>query len=545
MARPLHRPMAWAAVWSRLAGLVLAAWLALLPWGAIGQIPGTRPAPSQPAEAQQARDPLGRETPRGSFTRFSSAANSGNFGLGARYLQLSAAQRDKGELLARQLGELTDRYFLVPLSTISDRPEGRINDGLPIDRDRVGPMRIGGDEFYLELVRVQDPEGRLVWLVSSQTLARVPQLHADMDRSWAERVLPDALSHTVVLGAPLPQLVIWAASLALPLLVVPALLWALRALTRGLARKRSPLWAQWYVAARWPLAVVLVLLLHTAALPAFGSSLAFRVIYVRVIAALLVAALAWTLHRSARVLFERASARLLQEGRSGPRSLLLLGERLFMALLLVAAVLGMLAVAGVQVTAALAGLGIAGIAVALGAQKTVENILGGLMLLADQAIAVGDTCRIGAHMGVVEDITLRSVRIRTFEQTLLSIPAGVLAQDTLENFASRGKILLQTSVRLAYGPTEHELRTLLEELRGLLAGHPRIDPTGARVRLAGFGVQGIEVELFAYFQTADGLEFLALREELLLQVMRVVQARGAVFAPAWTVPGAAAAGATG
>ena len=129
---------------------------------------------------------------------------------------------------------------------------------------------------------------------------------------------------------------------------------------------------------------------------------------------------------------------------------MLLGERLVQALVVVVAVIAVLTIAGVNTKTALAGLGIGGVALALGAQKTVENLLGGVFLLSDRALAVGDMCSISNRLGVVEDITLRSVRLRTLDRTLVSVPAGVLAQAGIENFASRDKILATTKLRLRY-----------------------------------------------------------------------------------------------
>jgi MscS family membrane protein len=184
----------------------------------------------------------------------------------------------------------------------------------------------------------------------------------------------------------------------------------------------------------------------------------------------------------------------------------------------------------VDPTTALAGVGIAGVAVALGAQKSVENLIGGVSLLTDHALAVGDYCRLSDREGWIEDITLRSVRLRTLEQTLLSVPAGQLAQASIENFASRSKILLQSVLRLRYGTTCAQLRATLDGIRRILAEHPSIDHESARVRLTAFGTQAIELELFAYVATPDYAAFMEIRENLLLQVANVVESSGSAFA---------------
>jgi MscS family membrane protein len=178
---------------------------------------------------------------------------------------------------------------------------------------------------------------------------------------------------------------------------------------------------------------------------------------------------------------------------------------------------------------ALAGLGIGGVALALGAQRTVENFLGGVFLLSDKAIAVGDFCNIADRRGWVEDITLRSVRLRTLEQTLVSIPAGTLAQAGIENFATREKILAQTTLRLRHGTSVDQLRRILHGIRNLLDEDRRLEP-GSRIRLMDFGQTAIELELFAYVLTADFPEFLSVREELLLKIAAIVEAAGSGFA---------------
>jgi len=190
----------------------------------------------------------------------------------------------------------------------------------------------------------------------------------------------------------------------------------------------------------------------------------------------------------------------------------------------------LLALSGVDPGTALAGVGIAGVAVALGAQKSVENLLGAVFLLTDRVLAIGDFCCVSDRVGWIEDITLRSVRLRTLDQTLLSVPASLLSQVSVENYTTRGKILLQTVLRLRYGTTSEQLHVVLEDVRQLLAQHPSIEKDGARARLTSFGAQAIEIELFAYVMTADYAAFLEIRESLLLHVAHIVESSGSAFA---------------
>src|SRR5262249_42187320 len=160
-----------------------------------------------------------------------------------------------------------------------------------------------------------------------------------------------------------------------------------------------------------------------------------------------------------------------------------------------------LTVAGVDTRTALTGLGIGGIAVAFGAQKTIENLLGGIMLISDKAIAVGDFCSISGRMGTIEDITLRSIRMRTLEQTLLLIPAGSLSQDNIENFRSRTKMLMTVMIRLQYTATQAQIAAVREGIWKLISEDVRVEGSSARVNITDFGQWAIELQIWAYVLT--------------------------------------------
>jgi MscS family membrane protein len=196
----------------------------------------------------------------------------------------------------------------------------------------------------------------------------------------------------------------------------------------------------------------------------------------------------------------------------------------------VVAIFAILTVLGVDTKTALAGVGIGGVAVALGAQKSIENILGGIFLLMDNALAVGDRCSISNRLGYIEDITLRSVKVRTDDQSLLSVPAGALAQSNIENFATRRKTLMQTTVRLRYGATAAQLRLVLSQIQELCANHRRVEQDTKRIRLVSFGERGMEIEMYLFVLTADTATFFEVRETLLLEVADIVEASGSGFA---------------
>jgi MscS family membrane protein len=213
-----------------------------------------------------------------------------------------------------------------------------------------------------------------------------------------------------------------------------------------------------------------------------------------------------------------------------------LGERILKVLIIIGAIISVLGLLGFNLTTALAGLGIGGIAIAFAAQKTLENLFGGVSILGDEVLRVGDTCQFGDRVGTVEDISLRSTRIRTTERTELSIPNGALATMNVENLTRRDKILFKTNLGLRSETSTDQLRFVLAEVRRMLYEHPKVETSSARIRLIGIGQSSLDLEAFAFILTQDFGEFAAIREDLLFRIMSIVDQSGSGFAfPSRTV----------
>jgi len=206
------------------------------------------------------------------------------------------------------------------------------------------------------------------------------------------------------------------------------------------------------------------------------------------------------------------------------------GQRILKVLVVIVAVLVMVSILGFDMTTAVAGLGIGSIAIAFAAQKTLENLFGGISIIGDQVIRVGEICRIGDKIGTVEDISLRSIRIRTLDRTELSVPNGQLANMNVENLSRSNNSLFRAKIGLRHDTSPDQLRSLLKEMPALLRRHPKVNPEVARVRFVGFGESSLDVEIHCHILTGDLDEFLAIREDLLLRIMDLVAGAGAGFA---------------
>jgi len=190
---------------------------------------------------------------------------------------------------------------------------------------------------------------------------------------------------------------------------------------------------------------------------------------------------------------------------------------------------------GFDVVPLLAGLGIGGLAVALAARPTLENLIGGLMLYAARPVRTGDFCRFGDEMGTVEHIGMQTTRIRTLERTVVSVPNAQFSQMQLDNYTTRDRRLFRTKLPLRYETTPEQMRYVLAKIRELLVAHPEVTPDPARARFVGLGAHSKDVEIFAYLYCRDINIFLAIREDILLRIEEILAEAGTGYAiPAQT-----------
>jgi MscS family membrane protein len=181
---------------------------------------------------------------------------------------------------------------------------------------------------------------------------------------------------------------------------------------------------------------------------------------------------------------------------------------------------------GFQVTSLLAGLGIGGIAVALAAQKTVENLIGSVTIGMDRPFRIGDTVQVDGVVGVVETVGLRSTRVRTLDRTLVTIPNGRLADMRIESYTARDRWRIVTSLGLRYGTTAAQVRQVVAGIEAALRDHPAASADAPLVRLAEFKDSSLSIEVQGWMQAENQLEYGRIRGELYLRFMEIVEAAG-------------------
>jgi MscS family membrane protein len=454
-----------------------------------------------------------------------------DFATAARYLQLPPGQDTNLAELGKEFQALHGR-FKGDLDLLSDDPNGTVEAGLPPGQVRAGVLEVGGATTDVILVRVDDPQFGKIWLISQETVAKVPELYAKMESegpTGAERIVPAPLRSRHLLGMSLAQWLGLLLSIPISWLLAWLLAFLLSAPRRVWYKLRKlPSSTFWDSPLGTPLKSIIAIVIHGIFVYLLDPPLLYRAYYSRFLAALVAACFAWFVSRVIDRAFDHAVNRTRQRG--GGESILVMMQRLTRVVMLIIAFVAAMALFGVNVKTTLAGLGVGGLAVALGAQKTLENIVGGVSLLMDKAVHVGDFCKIGDRMGTVEDIGLRSLRLRTPDQNLLVVPNGLLAQLQFENMKARSKLLIDQNFSLRIETTVEQLRFVLDRVQSMLDKHPLIETGSSRIRVNNFAGAAFELELFAYVKTGDWAEFTAVRQDFILKIAEIVEAAGTRFA---------------
>ena len=470
-------------------------------------------------------------TPRATVSEYLELCRHGNFAKAADFLQLPASQKGRGAELALRLKRVLDRRVLLDLDVISELDTGDLNDGIAPNQEEIArvPWPSGGDA-PVRLVRVVDADDAR-WLFSKGTVERIDTWYADLDDRWLLEHIPRPLLR------PGPGDLLWWQWIALPVVLAAAGLGGLllgrltRAAFGHLARRTATTWDDaWLERALAPLVLAWMIACAYALFPFLGLYEPAQALAERALRAGLFLVFFWTLFRIIDVIASVASQTAWATAYPASRSLVPLGARVSKVGVLAIAVVAMLAQFGYPVASLVAGLGIGGLAVALAAQKTVENLFGAFSIGVDQPFREGDFVKIEDFVGTVEAIGLRSTRVRTLDRTLVSIPNGKLAELRVETFTARDRIRLSCTLGLVYESTSQQMRKVLTGLDRVLREHPKIWPETVIVRFKEFGASSLDIDVMAWFQTQDWNEFQLIRQEVLLDFMGVVEASGSSFA---------------
>jgi MscS family membrane protein len=480
-------------------------------------------------------------SPRAAFREFLVAARDADWARAARFLDVRsvppARRSGNVESVARAVSWALDRTLWVDLDELSPKAEGDRDDGLPASQERVATVDAPGGPFDILLER-SFSDGEQRWRMAPSSVVGLLHVYDALGGEQISRHLPAVLRDVRVLEIALWQ---W---IALPLLLAlaAALAYAI-AQGVGWVARRAGLHEEVTRVELGPVTLIVAVALFRFGRRAMVLALPAEDAFAATERLLWIVALTWAAARAVDIAAARTERALRGSGRVTGAGIVPLGRRTAkLALIGLAAIFGLQNL-GFNVTGLLAGLGVGGLAVALAAQKTLENLFGGVTLITDQPVRVGDFCRFGDRVGTVEEIGLRSTRVRTLDRTLVSVPNSQFSSLQLENYAARNAIWFHPTLGLRYETTPDQIRAVLADVRQILLDHPRVSPDPARVRLVGFGAYSLDLEVFAYVQTSDYGEFLEIAEQLMLRIMDAIEANGTGFAfPSQTIYGAGDSG---
>jgi MscS family membrane protein len=493
------------------------------------QVPGAgSPPPASAPAAAPAQDTLGRTTPRGTVRGFLGAARRDEFDLARQYLNTRGSAERASEL-ARQLFVVLDTR-LTDLTQVSDAPEGSQARPDTPGLEVIGSVR--SDDGPIDIVLEQRPgTDGAIWLFSAATLKAVPDIHHEIALASSNAMLPARVTSIRFRGI---RLIEWAVMLIGLGLLYPATVLLNRALTASIRRVRRQSFERSTFAASGVLPVPTRLLLMAIGcrllLQVLPFSLLSRQFWLVASSVVMIIGFAWLAILITGEVEHSLRRRMPAANGPAATSLLRVGRRSIDLVVVLVASFAMLRRFGVDPTPALAGLGVGGIAVALAAQKTLENVIAGASLIFDGAVQVGDFLRMGQTTGTVEHIGLRSTRIRTLDRTLVSVPNSQIANTAIETLSARDKFWFHPVISLRYETTPDQMQTIVAELQRLLSTHAAIDPSAQRVRFHNLGAFSLDIEVSAYFYARDWGHFMELQEQLLLTITKIVEEAGTSMA---------------
>jgi MscS family membrane protein len=497
----------------------------------LSQVDPTAPTRVAP-QPEIPSDTLGRTTPRGTVLGFLLAARGGDDEAAAQYLNTRLRGKAAADL-AHQLFVVLDRRLPARLHVLSDKPEGSVSNSMRPDQELVGTIagENGNVDITLERVSRSHGETGAIWLFSRQTLDAIPPLYEEVDVISVEKVLPAFLVNDRFFGIVLFE---WLAVLVgFPLFFLVAEL---------LNRLSAPLVGSWLRRLRkrpdlpdfgiLPIPIRFLLLAGVIQwlLTKLSLPLLARQFWSSVTSILTIAGCVWLVILVNGQLEKYVSRFLPWRNFSGATLMLRFARRMVDVFVVFVGLLVALYHFGVNPTAALAGLGVGGIAVALAAQKTLENVIGGMSLIFDRAMNVGDMVKVGESQGTVDDIGFRSTRLRTLDRTVISVPNGQIANLSLENFSVRDKFWLHPILTLRQSTTAVQMHVVLESIRSMLEENRSVETNSIRVRFLRFGSYSLDVEVYAYVKARDWNQFLELQEGLFLGMMKCIESAGVEIA---------------
>lgn len=491
-------------------------------------------SPQKPADNKETENV---ESPRFMFRRFLEILKNSDVEAAFPFVELpNRMPLEQRRTSVRELFEVLNKRGNIDVALISNDPGGSLSDLADPALEDIGSVSVTGQKMRVTLRLVND-KNKHGWKFSSEFMEKVPEIAQTLRNSDFENRLPSRVTAHKVFGIKLWQWIGLALALLLSFLAAIifsyVVFYALKLIVR---RLQISVPDDIFTSFLTPLRLFLGLFAFSSFILLLDTDLEFRqkLGYVEAIALTLSFCIFALRLTSASTELIRLSYE--RQGKLNANAMLGPFQKGMSILIVVLGIISLMRNLGFDVTAIIAGLGIGGVAIALAGQKTIENLFGGISIVMDQPVRVGDFGRFGTILGTVEDIGLRSTKVRTLDRTLVAIPNAEFSHMTLENFEKRDKFRWNTTLAIRMDTSSDQMRLLLMLIKELMLAHPMVYKDPARVRFVSFGTSCFNVEIFAYIKANAHSEFVSVVEDLNLRLLDIIRDVGTDLAyPAQTV----------
>jgi len=464
-------------------------------------------------------DDFDRGVPRTSVKGFFKATRDGDYEKGAKYLDLRYLPRgmsQQGPKLARQFKVILDRTMWIDLDTVSDSPKGWQEDGQPSYRDILGRIKTPHKTVDILLQHVPRKDGVNIWKFSNRTVADIPHMYRYFGfrpfEEWLSKQLPDY----TLFGWQTWQWVLFLVFIGLAYIGALLPTWFAGLLLR---QKDTEIRLQTARLITGPVRILIWLLLLDAGIYFIGPSASIRLAMKG--GTLIIIAFTWTAIGIINLLFNGWAVRMQKSGQDSAIVLMRPVKKIINIFIIVMAVLLWLDNIGFNISTLLAGLGVGGVAIALAAQDTLKNFIGSIMILLDKPYKIGQRIVIKGHDGIVEEIGLRSTRLRLLTGHQTTIPNEEMARADIENIGRRPHIRRLTNITITYDTPPEKIERAVEIILKILENHEGMIPEfPPRAYFSEFRRDSLNLLVLYWYHPADYWGFMAHSQQVNLQIIR-------------------------
>jgi MscS family membrane protein len=467
-------------------------------------------------------DDYNRGTPRSTIKHFLNTIRRDDYSAAVHYLDFEAVNitirnRPRKEV-AKLLKLVLDRSLWIDLPTLSDDQAGFADDGFAGERDLVGFIPLNDQKIPFYVQRVTREDGELIWKIAGISINYIPQLYTQYGDGPIGEILTQFIPHKSILGLQLWQWItllgLIIAALFLAWLPTKLLVWAIK-------KRDVQIKQQLVDIISGPIRILLVILLFRA-----GGTLllspSLGLVKIMSGYTLLIIAAIWSILGILNILRDFFANKLIANERKAAAKLLHPLTTMIKIIFVVTAALVWLDNLGFEASTILAGLGIGGLAVALAAQKSIENVIGGITLYISAPIKVGNLGKFGKYIGFVEDISMRYTKIRTLDRTLVNISNSVFVDMPLENYSERNRIRYSPELVLSHQSSPQQIESVIIDIKKLLDEHEQICEIPCRVRLSGYLEHGLAINVMSYVDSTKFPIYAEVSNELNLAILYVL-----------------------